>query len=67
LLLLKCGPIEIGVFARHAAVDNREDVYPVADEKLPLNGGGAHLILAHEVLCSDVHPLPVEADIGPRR
>src|SRR5438874_7321119 len=65
LLPLKRGPVEIGVLARHPGVLNRKDVYPIANEKLPLSGGSAHLILTHEVSRSDVHPLPVETDIGP--
>jgi hypothetical protein len=67
LPLLKCRAVEIGVLARHPAVVDREDVYPVANEKLPLSRSSAHLIFAHEVSRSDVHPRPVEADIGPLR
>ena len=65
MLLLKCGPVEVRVFARHAAVVDGEDVYPIAHEKLSLSVGSTHLILAHEVSVSDVHPLPFEADIRP--
>jgi hypothetical protein len=65
LLLLQCGPVEIGVFARHSTIGDGEDVYPIAHEKLSLNGGSTHLVLAHEVSVSDVHSLPFEADIGP--
>src|SRR5581483_1570501 len=63
-LLLDGGPVQVRVLARNQATLDGDHVHAVAGDGLPV-AGRAHLILAHEVSVTNVHPLSLEANVRP--
>ena len=63
-LLLDSGPIEIRVLPSHPPVPNGADIDSIADDLAPARCRD-HLVLADEVVRTDVDALAVEAQVRP--